>query len=179
MTTSTTDIEGLLIIEPPVFRDERGYFCETWQSQRYALPGGHAFVQDNEAKSSKGVLRGLHFQRGQHAQGKLVRVVQGAVYDVAVDLRKDSKTFGQSFGLTLTGDNKKQFWIPRGFAHGYLVLEDDTIFSYKCDNFYEKSAEGGLSYNDPALGIEWPELDVPYLVSEKDRQLPSLANIEL
>ncbi len=178
MTMTTTDIEGLLIIEPSVFKDERGYFCETFNNERYNLPGAFPFVQDNEAKSSKGVLRGLHFQKGDHAQGKLVRVVTGAVYDVVVDLREGSKTYGQSFGLLLTGENKKQFWVPRGFAHGYLVLEDDTVFSYKCDNYYHKSSEGGLKYDDPALQISWPSLDIPLIVSEKDLVLPSLANLK-
>ena len=176
--TTTTDIDGLLIIEPSVFNDERGYFYETFHQERYKLPGAFPFVQDNEALSSKGVLRGLHFQRGQHAQGKLVRVVTGAVYDVAVDLREGSETYGKSFGIVLSAENKKQFWVPRGFAHGYLVLEDDTIFSYKCDNYYYKAAEGGLKYNDPILNISWPALDQPLIVSEKDLCLPSLTNLE-
>ncbi len=178
MIMTTTDIEGLLIIAPSVFTDERGYFLETYHGERYQLPGAYTFVQDNEAKSSKGVLRGLHFQQGEHAQGKLVRVVTGAVYDVAVDLRKDSPTYGRSFGILLSGENKKQFWVPRGFAHGYLVLEDDTVFSYKCDNFYHQASEGGLKYDDPALQISWPSLEVPFIVSEKDQHLPSLANLK-
>lgn len=177
--TTTTDIEGLLIIEPSVFLDARGYFCETFHNDRYNLPNAFPFVQDNEAKSSKGVLRGLHFQHGAHAQGKLVRVVTGAVYDVAVDLRPGSPTFGKSFGVILSGENKKQFWVPRGFAHGYLVLEDDTIFSYKCDNYYHKDSEGGLKYDDPALKISWPSMDLPFIVSEKDRHLPSLENLKV
>lgn len=178
MKTTTTAIEGLLIIEPSVFKDERGYFCEVFHNERYQLPGAFNFVQDNEAKSSKGVLRGLHFQHGPHAQGKLVRVVTGAVYDVAVDLRKGSPTFGKSYGIFLSAENKKQFWVPRGFAHGYLVLEEDTIFSYKCDNYYHKDAEGGVKYDDPVLNISWPALDGSYIISEKDLLLPTLANLK-
>lgn len=178
MKTTTTAIEGLLIIDPSVFKDERGYFCEVFHNERYQLPGAFTFVQDNEAKSSKGVLRGLHFQHGPHAQGKLVRVVTGAVYDVAVDLRKGSPTFGKSYGIILSAENKKQFWVPRGFAHGYLVLEEDTIFNYKCDNYYHKDAEGGVRYDDPVLNISWPALDGPYIVSEKDLLLPTLANLK-
>jgi dTDP-4-dehydrorhamnose 3,5-epimerase len=174
MNIIETEIEGLLIIEPDVFKDSRGYFLETYTSSKYNLPNVSAFVQDNEAQSDLGVLRGLHFQRGDAAQGKLVRVVKGAVYDVAVDIRPDSETFGVPFGIILTGENKKQLWVPRGFAHGYLVLEDATIFSYKCDNHYNKSAEGGIHYNDPDLAIPWPMLEIPFLVSEKDQVLGSL-----
>src|SRR6187431_74381 len=168
MNITKTEIEGLLIIEPSVFADDRGYFFETYHNLRYELPGAMPFVQDNEAKSNKGVLRGLHFQTGDHAQGKLVRVVKGSVYDVAVDLRSRSETYGMSFGTVLSGDNKKQLWVPRGFAHGYLVLEDESIFSYKCDNYYNKQAEGGIRYDDPDVAISWPALDVPFLISEKD-----------
>jgi len=168
-----TEIEGLLIVEPDVFKDSRGYFVETFVSSKYVLPGATPFVQDNEAKSDLGVLRGLHYQKGDAAQGKLVRVVKGSVYDVAVDLRPDSETYGIPYGIELTGDNKKQLWIPRGFAHGYLVLEDDTIFSYKCDNYYNKGAEGGIRFDDPDLAISWPDIAVPYLVSEKDLSLGS------
>ena len=174
MNIIETEIEGLLIIEPDVFKDSRGYFLETYTSTKYNLPNVAAFVQDNEAQSDLGVLRGLHFQNGDAAQGKLVRVVKGAVYDVAVDIRPGSETFGVPFGIMLTGENKKQLWVPRGFAHGYLVLEDETIFSYKCDNFYNKSAEGGIHYDDPDLAIPWPTLKKPYLVSEKDQVLGSL-----
>lgn len=174
MNIIETEIEGLVIIEPDVFNDSRGYFLETYVSTKYKLPDAAAFVQDNEAKSDMGVLRGLHFQKGDAAQGKLVRVVTGAVYDVAVDIRPGSETFGVPFGVLLTGENKKQLWIPRGFAHGYLVLENDTIFSYKCDNYYNKTAEGGIRYDDPDLSISWPTLSVPYLVSEKDLALGTL-----
>jgi len=170
-----TEIEGLLIIEPNVFVDSRGYFFETFSTTKYDLPNASAFVQDNEALSDIGVLRGLHFQRGDAAQGKLVRVITGAVYDVAVDLRPDSESFGLSFGIILSGENKKQLWIPRGFAHGYLVLEDKTIFSYKCDNHYNKAAESGIRYDDPEIAISWPALDVPFIISDKDLALGLLS----
>ncbi|MEP6647897.1 MAG: dTDP-4-dehydrorhamnose 3,5-epimerase [Saprospiraceae bacterium] len=179
MNTSTTEIDGLVVIEPNVYADERGYFFEFYHATRYQLPHSHVFVQDNEAKSDKGVLRGLHFQTDIHAQGKLVRVVTGAVYDVAVDVRLESSTYGKWFGIFLTGENKKQFWIPRGFAHGYLVLEDDTIFSYKCDNYYHKFAEKGIRYDDPDLTISWPLVDKQYIVSEKDLALGSLSDLKL
>ena len=177
MKILATEIDGLQVIEPPVFNDARGYFFETYNARNYQLPDAGAFVQDNEAKSDKGVLRGLHFQKGEHAQGKLVRVVKGSVYDVAVDIRMGSNTFGLWFGIELSADNKKQLWIPRGFAHGYLVLEDDTIFSYKCDNYYNKSAEGGLRYDDDELSISWPDVGIPFVISEKDLTLGSLAQL--
>lgn len=179
MTITSTEIEGLLIIDPHVFADDRGYFFETFHHQRYQLPDARDFVQDNEAQSDKGVLRGLHFQTGDYAQGKLVRVVSGAVYDVAVDLRPDSETYAMSFGIVLSGENKKQLWIPRGFAHGYLVLEDDTIFSYKCDNYYHKSSERGIRYDDPDLSISWPTLDISFRISEKDLGLGMLTDLVL
>jgi dTDP-4-dehydrorhamnose 3,5-epimerase len=179
MTITPTDIADLVVIEPNVFKDDRGYFVETFNLNRYALPAAHPFVQDNEAKSDKGVLRGLHFQLGDHAQGKLVRVVKGAVYDVAVDLRADSSTYGIPYGIVLSGENKRQLWVPRGFAHGYLVLENDTIFSYKCDNFYNKNAEGGIRYDDPELAINWPDVGVPFIVSAKDLALGYLASLSL
>lgn len=179
MKTSTTPIEGLLIIEPRVFADDRGYFFETYHTDRYGLPHSFPFVQDNESLSSKGVLRGLHMQDGEFAQGKLVRVVKGAVFDVAVDTRPGSPSYGQWYGVELTGENKKQFWIPRGFAHGYLVLEDDTIFSYKCDNYYYPAAEKGIRFDDPQIGVAWPDLGMKYLVSEKDLALGSLASLAL
>ncbi|MBK9103059.1 MAG: dTDP-4-dehydrorhamnose 3,5-epimerase [Saprospiraceae bacterium] len=179
MTITKTEIEGLWIIDPGVFKDERGYFFETFHDQRYQLPGAFPFVQDNEAKSDKGVLRGLHFQQGAHAQGKLVRVVTGSVYDVAVDIRPGSATFGQSYGVILSGENKRQLWVPRGFAHGYLVLEDHTIFSYKCDNYYHKAAEQGIRYDDPDLDISWPNVDSPLVISEKDLRLGALTDLEI
>lgn len=179
MKVSETGIEGLKVIELDVFRDERGYFVETYNAERYAAHGiKQVFVQDNESKSQKGVVRGLHWQTGAASQSKLVRVVQGAVLDVAVDLRKNSPTYGRHFAVTLTGKNKKQFLIPRGFAHGFVVLEDDTIFAYKCDNVYCKAAERGMRFDDPALGIKWPEAGAPLVLSEKDMTLPLFREIE-
>ncbi len=185
MNIIETKIHGLLIIEPKVFSDERGWFMESFNEQKFAealtergLPVPK-FVQDNHSMSKKGVLRGLHFQLPPHAQGKLVRVVTGAVYDVAVDLRPDSPTFGMSYGVVLSGENKRQLWVPRGFAHGYLVLEDDTIFSYKCDNYYHKPAENGIRYDDPELSISWPSVDRPLVVSDKDLSLGSLTGLLL
>ena len=178
MKVIETYIAGLKIIEPDVFHDERGYFVESYNAERYVAAGiKEVFVQDNESKSQKGVVRGLHWQTGEASQAKLVRVVSGAVLDVAVDLRKDSPTYGRHFSIELTGDNKRQFLIPRGFAHGFIVLEDDTIFSYKCDNMYDKSAERGLRFDDPELGIEWPDIGVPLMLSEKDRKHPYFKNI--
>lgn len=151
-------IKGLCVIIPTVHGDSRGYFMETY-SQRDMEEAGiyHTFVQDNQSMSTKGVLRGLHFQK-QYPQTKLVRVIKGRVFDVAVDLRKDSATYGKWFGVELTEENKKQFLIPRGFAHGFLVLSDTAEFCYKCDDFYHPNDEGGLAWNDPAIGIVWPEV---------------------
>lgn len=174
MNLIQTEIEGLMIIEPRIHHDNRGYFFESYNANHYQLPYAKPFVQDNEARSDKGVLRGLHFQTGEHAQGKLVRVVKGSVYDVAVDLRIDSPTFGRWMGIELSEENKKQLWVPAGFAHGYLVLEDETIFVYKCDKYYNKSSEHGIRYNDPQLNIDWPETGIEYLVSEKDMALGTL-----
>ena len=179
MKVETTDVAGVKIVEPDVFTDARGYFCETYNRARYAAAGIDAeFVQDNESCSMKGVVRGLHWQAGPHAQAKLVRVVRGAAWDVAVDIRKGSPTFGRHVAVVLTGDNRKQLFIPRGFAHGFVVLEDDTLFSYKCDNLYCRESERGLMFNDPVLGIEWPEIGVAITLSEKDRHHPPLADIE-
>ena len=179
MNVVETGIEGLKVIEPDVFHDQRGYFVETYNAERYAAQGiKQVFVQDNESKSQKGVVRGLHWQTGAAAQSKLVRVVQGAVWDVAVDLRKGSRTYGRHFAVMLTGENKKQFLIPRGFAHGFIVLEDDTIFAYKCDNVYCKTAERGMRFDDPALEIEWPDVGAPLVLSDKDRALPLFREIE-
>lgn len=172
-------IEGVKIIEPDVFGDSRGWFVEQYNAERYRASGIDAeFVQDNESLSSKGVVRGLHWQAGEHCQAKLVRVIQGAVWDVAVDIRKGSPTFGKYESVVLTGDNKLQLFIPRGFAHGFVVLEDNTLFSYKCDNLYCKESERGLMFNDPAIGIKWPDIGVEIKLSEKDRWHPSLADIE-
>lgn len=174
MNTIPTPIPDLLILEPRVFQDDRGYFLETYNAANFSLPASFPFVQDNEAQSAKGILRGLHYQAGEYAQGKLVRVVTGSVFDVAVDLRRNSHAYGQWFGLVLSAENKRQLWIPRGFAHGYLSLEPGTIFAYKCDNYYNREAEGGIRFDDPALRIEWPSLDVPFRLSDKDLALPFL-----
>ena len=153
-----TEIEGVIIVETKVFGDNRGYFMETYHEKKFGEGGITAnFVQDNQSKSTKGVLRGLHFQKN-HPQAKLVRVIKGEVYDVAVDLRKDSPTYGKYLGVILSAENKKQFFIPKGFAHGFLVLSDEAEFCYKCDNFYHPNDEGGLAWNDPKIGIEWPEV---------------------
>ena len=179
MTISPTGIDGLVVIEPKVFQDHRGYFFESFNSRSYQLPYSHPFVQDNEAKSNKAVLRGLHLQRGEFAQGKLVRVVTGSVFDVAIDMRPSSPTFKKWFGIELSGDNKKQLWVPRGFAHGYLVLEDNTIFSYKCDNLYNQKAELGIIYDDTELNIVWPDVGQSYIISDKDLLLGSVADLQL
>lgn len=179
MKVTETDIAGVKIIEPDIFRDARGYFCETYNAERYKAAGITAeFVQDNESCSSRGVLRGLHWQAGAHCQAKLVRVIRGAVWDVAVDIRKGSPTFGKSVSCELTAENGRQFFIPRGFAHGFVVLEDNTLFSYKCDNLYCPASERGLKYDDPSLGIVYPNPGRAFLLSEKDLKHPSLADIE-
>ena len=155
-------IEGLYVIEPAVHGDSRGYFMETYNQKDMAQAGlNMVFVQDNQSMSVKGVLRGLHFQK-QYPQGKLVRVIQGRVFDVAVDLRSGSATFGKWYGVELTAENKKQFYIPEGFAHGFLVLSDTAEFCYKCTDFYHPGDEGGLAWNDPAIGIVWPEVTGDY-----------------
>ena len=155
-------IEGLCVIEPKVFGDSRGYFVETYNKQDMVAEGlDMEFVQDNQSQSTKGVLRGLHFQK-QYPQGKLVRVTKGCVFDVAVDLRTGSKTYGKWFGVELSEDNFKQFYIPEGFAHGFLVLSDIAVFCYKCTDFYHPGDEGGLAWNDPEIGVDWPELTGEY-----------------
>lgn len=169
MNIIETEIEGVFIIEPRVFEDERGYFFESFNAKLWKEKTGVEleFVQDNESKSNKGVLRGLHFQAPPYAQAKLVRVVSGKVLDVAVDLRKGSKTYGQHVTAVLSAENKRQFFIPEGFAHGFLTLEDDTIFSYKCTGFYNHESEGGLMWNDPILNIDWNSNNP--ILSEKDK----------
>ncbi|MBR3290979.1 MAG: dTDP-4-dehydrorhamnose 3,5-epimerase [Bacteroidales bacterium] len=169
-----TDIEGVWIIEPRVFGDHRGYFFESFSLRDFEEHAGPvAFVQDNESFSAKkGVLRGLHFQKGDKAQAKLLRVVQGSVLDVAVDIRPGSPTFGKNVAVVLSGENKRQFFIPRGFAHGFLVLEDNTVFQYKCDNFYAPEAEGSYRWNDPAFAIEWGISPDEVILSEKDARAP-------
>ena len=172
-----TNIEGVLIIQPKVFGDERGYFFESWSQKDFdEQVRPIKFVQDNESKSCYGVLRGLHFQKGMHSQSKLVRVVKGRVLDVAVDIRNGSPTFGQHVSVELTAENHRQFFIPRGFAHGFVVLSDEAVFQYKCDNLYAPQSEGAIMWNDPALGIDWhiPAEDV--MLSEKDKMHPSLAD---
>lgn len=179
MNVIDTYIEGVKIVEPDVIGDARGYFCETYNAARYKKAGITVdFVQDNESFSSKGVIRGLHWQAGAHGQAKLVRVVKGAVWDVAVDIRKGSPTFGQHFAMVLSGEDRRQLFIPRGFAHGFVVLEDYTLFSYKCDNLYCRESERGLMFDDPALAIRWPDIGVDIKLSEKDRGHPPLAAIE-
>jgi dTDP-4-dehydrorhamnose 3,5-epimerase len=173
----TTSIEGLLIIQPKVFADSRGYFFESYSAGVFEKLGVDAnFVQDNQSLSQKGTVRGLHFQANPFAQGKFVRVVQGAVIDVAVDIRKGSPTYGQHVAVELTADNKTMFWVPPGFAHGFSVLQDNTIFLYKCTNLYNKQSEGGLLWNDPALNIDWGVTNP--IVSDKDVILPTLQNFE-
>ena len=181
MIVTETKLEGCFIIEPKVFNDKRGYFLESFNQKSFnqALGLGIEFVQDNESQSSKGVLRGLHYQLGAYAQAKLVRVIRGSVLDVCVDLRKGSKTFGEHFSIELSSNNKTQLFIPRGFAHGFIVLEDDTIFSYKCDNFYNKEAETGILYNDEELSIDWKLSEVEFILSEKDLRLPKLNKMNL
>jgi len=170
-----TAIEGLLEIQPSVFEDARGYFSETFRADLLNQMGvNFDFVQDNESMSNKGVLRGLHFQAPPFEQGKLVRVIKGSVLDVAVDIRKGSSTYGQHVSIVLSGQNKKQFWIPPGFAHGFLVLEDQTIFSYKCTNYYNKQSEGAILWNDPQLKIDWNITDP--ILSDKDKLAETLSH---
>lgn len=179
MDVVETEIPDVKIVIPKIFRDARGYFVETYNAERYKAAGIDAdFVQDNESCSSKGVIRGLHWQAAPYTQAKLVRVIRGAVWDVAVDIRKGSPTFGKYVATTLTAENGYQFYIPRGFAHGFMVLEDNTLFSYKCDNLYCPSAERGLRYDDSMVNVMWPKLDVELILSEKDLKHPSLDVIE-
>ena len=178
MTATETKLKGCFIIEPSVFNDPRGYFFESFNQSKFNELIGKTidFVQDNESFSSKGVLRGLHFQTGEYAQAKLVRVVKGTVLDVVVDMRKESPTFSKHFSIELSEDNKRQLFVPRGFAHGFIVLSETAIFSYKCDNFYNKESEQGLRYDDPSLGIDWRLPANEFIVSEKDLVLPTLSN---
>lgn len=179
MEVIKTDIEGVVIIEPRIFRDDRGYFFESFSQRDFqGKVCNTVFVQDNESKSSYGVLRGLHFQKPPYAQSKLVRVIKGAVLDVAVDIRKGSPTFGQHVAVELTEDNHRQFFIPRGFAHGFSVLTDEVIFQYKCDNFYAPQSEGALAWDDPDLGIDWRLPAEKVILSEKDRHHSRLKDTE-
>lgn len=174
-----TPFPGLLVIEPGIFEDQRGYFFESYHHQKYIDAGmGTFFIQDNESKSSKGVVRGLHYQLQPYGQAKLVRVVQGAVYDVAVDLRKGSPTFGKWYGLELNERNKKQMFIPRGFAHGFSVLSETAIFIYKCDTLYHRDSERAINAFDPELAIDWQLKESERVVSEKDRLAPMFDNAE-
>lgn len=177
MKIKNTPLKDCYIIEPTVFEDERGYFYEKFNEKKFEeLTGlnGH-FVQDNISKSSYGVLRGLHLQKGEYAQAKLVSCLEGKVFDVAVDLREDSPTFGQWFGIELTPENKLQLYVPSGFGHGFSVLSETAVFSYKCDNFYQKDAEGSVIYNDPELNIDWKLPADAIILSEKDGKLPTFA----
>ena len=175
-----TEIEGVFIIEPKVFNDARGYFMEAWKQQEFNEHIGKVdFIQDNESKSSFGVLRGLHYQKGELSQAKLVRVIKGKVLDVAVDIRKSSPTFGKHVMVELSEENKRQFFIPRGFAHGFLVLSEEAIFTYKVDNPYAPQAETGIRWNDPDVGINWPIDPAQVLTSEKDLKQPLLKEAEV
>ncbi|NQU55348.1 MAG: dTDP-4-dehydrorhamnose 3,5-epimerase [Bacteroidetes bacterium] len=180
MNTTETPIPGLLILEPRVFNDDRGYFFESFHQEKYSEAGMKmAFVQDNESKSVRGVVRGLHYQLGADSQAKLVRVVLGSVYDVAVDLRKGSPTFGKWFGVELTEENKKQLFVPRGFAHGFSVLSETAIFTYKCDNVYNQKAERSINPFDKKLAIDWMLEDEEQIVSEKDKLAPLFDEAEM
>ena len=175
-----TDIKGVYVIEPKVFNDARGYFMEAWKQAEFNEHIGKVdFIQDNESKSSYGVLRGLHFQKGNASQAKLVRVIKGKVLDVAVDIRKSSPTFGKHVMVELSEENKRQFFIPRGFAHGFLVLSEEAIFTYKVDNPYAPQEESGIRWNDPDLGIEWPIDPAQVQTSEKDLKQPLLKDAEV
>ena len=180
MEYKETKIKGVYVIEPRVFEDARGYFMEAWKREEFEEHVGKVdFIQDNESKSSYGVLRGLHFQKGACSQAKLVRVIKGRVLDVAVDIRKSSPTFGQHVMVELSEENKRQFFIPRGFAHGFLVLSQEAIFTYKVDMPYAPQAESGIRWNDPELGIDWPIDPKDVLTSEKDLRQPLLKDAEV
>jgi len=177
MKVIETDIEGVVIIEPKVFADDRGYFFESFSQKEFEEKVCKTtFVQDNESKSTYGVLRGLHFQKMPYAQSKLVRVVKGRVLDIAVDIRKGSPTFGKHIAAELSEENRLQFFVPRGFAHGFVVLSDEAIFQYKCDNYYAPQSEGGIMWNDPALNIDWQIQLEDIILSEKDKKNPLLAD---
>lgn len=178
-----TGIEGLFVLEPKVFGDERGYFMESFRADHFEKKDIDVFfIQDNESKSSKGVLRGLHYQCGEFAQTKLVKVVQGKVFDVVVDIRVESPSYGKSFGVELSAENKKQLFVPKGFAHGFVVLSETAIFQYKVDKLYSKESEGGIIYNDPSLAIDWQINNDEIILSDKDKELPKFGdhrNIEV
>ncbi|WP_333599015.1 dTDP-4-dehydrorhamnose 3,5-epimerase [Flavobacterium sp.] len=178
MNFIATKLEGCYIIEPKIITDARGYFMESFNEKTFQIGTGQKvhFVQDNQSYSSKGVLRGLHYQTGAHAQAKLVRVLQGEVLDIAVDIRPESPTYGQYESILLSAENQKQFFVPRGFAHGFLVLSETATFFYKCDNFYNKESEGGILYSDSSINIDWNFPTSALLISEKDQFLPTLEN---
>ena len=175
MEIKHTPLKDCFILKPSVFKDERGFFYETYHHKVFEAVTGLKldFVQDNQSISSKGVLRGLHFQEGEMAQAKLVRVVKGRVLDIVVDIRKDSETFGQSFSIILDDIDNLQLFVPRGFAHGFITLEDHSIFAYKCDNYYDKASEGGIIYNDATLALDWHLPREEFIISDKDLELPS------
>jgi len=177
MPFKVTPIQGLFVFEPTVWEDERGYFYESYNERVFQEAGiTNHWVQDNQAQSTYGVLRGLHYQAGEYAQAKLVRVIEGEVLDVAVDLREESPTYGQWYGIRLSGENKKQFFVPRRFAHGYVVLSETAVFAYKCDNFYHKASEGGLMFNDAALNIDWQIDEKDVVISAKDKLHPAFGS---
>ena len=178
MKITKTALDGVVIIEPQVFEDARGYFCESWNKAKMEEAGlNYDFIQDNQSKSCYGTIRGIHFQKGEFSQAKLVRVLQGTVLDVAVDLRKDSKTFGQHVAVELSAENNRQLMIPRGFGHGFSVLTPTAVFAYKCDNVYNKASEAGIRFDDPALGIDWKVKPEEAVLSDKDKILPFLKDV--
>ena len=179
MAVIKTAIEGVLVIEPKVFSDERGYFFESYNEERFLSETGIAvrFVQDNESRSKRGVVRGFHFQRPPHAQAKLVRVVKGKVVDVAVDIRTGSPTYGKSVAVELSEHNHRQLFLPHGMAHGFMVLSDEAIFQYKCDEYYHPESEGAIIWNDPTIAMDWGVAEADIILSEKDRQNPTLAEL--
>ena len=181
MKLTKTNINGLLIIEPRVFFDDRGYFFESFNGQTFSEITDHRipFVQDNQARSVYGVLRGLHYQNNPTPQTKLIRVLEGTIWDVVVDIRKGSETYGQWYGIELSAENRLQFLVPRGFAHGYSVLSETAEILYKCDNYYDKSSEGGIAYNDPALAIDWKINLDDAIVSDKDKVQPMMADARI
>ena len=178
MKITRTALDGVVIIEPQVFEDARGYFFESWNKAKMEEAGlNYDFIQDNQSKSCYGTIRGIHFQKGEFSQAKLVRVLQGTVLDVAVDLRKDSKTFGQHVAVELSAENNRQLMIPRGFGHGFSVLTPTAVFAYKCDNVYNKASEAGIRFDDPALGIDWKVKPEEAVLSDKDKILPFLKDV--
>lgn len=178
MNITKTALDGVVIIEPQVFEDARGYFFESWNKAKMEEAGlNYDFIQDNQSKSCYGTIRGIHFQKGEFSQAKLVRVLQGTVLDVAVDLRKDSKTFGQHVAVELSAENNRQLMIPRGFGHGFSVLTPTAVFAYKCDNVYNKASEAGIRFDDPALGIDWKVKPEEAVLSDKDKILPFLKDV--